>query len=401
VKKQTQYANRAKAFAHQNFGPAISEAEGQDVNTQIRAAIEFLKENRPSVLRDIYTRKKSDAGLSPIRKGAQVCKEKIEKKPVLIQGVLRKGSKLQMSSSSKNGKTWILMNLGMAVANGCEWLGFQFNLGRVLYINLELSEATFRERLEECICAKIYEGSELEGLLENFDHWTLRNRAEAYDIIIPKIIEAIESEGYDLVIIDPIYKILGDLDENKAGDITKLMNQLGRAAERTGASIAFAHHFSKGNKAETQKGDRSSGSGVFARDPDAIIELVDNDGGKDDNQAFSVVAMLREFPYVPEFSVRSEGFGYFERDASIDPNSKRGARGRKKAYSEDMLVETLKQAGTEGLDSDEFAKRCNEDHGMQGRSFETLRSSAKRSDMISYERKDGKTRWYAVDKSKN
>ena len=26
LKKQTQYANRAKAFAHQNFGPAISEA---------------------------------------------------------------------------------------------------------------------------------------------------------------------------------------------------------------------------------------------------------------------------------------------------------------------------------------------------------------------------------------
>ena len=26
LKKQTQYANRAKAFAHQNFSPAISEA---------------------------------------------------------------------------------------------------------------------------------------------------------------------------------------------------------------------------------------------------------------------------------------------------------------------------------------------------------------------------------------
>jgi RecA-family ATPase len=115
----------------------------------------------------------------------------------------------------------------------------------VLYINLELSEEPFRERLEECICAHTYEGSEIEGLLVNFDHWTLRNRAEAYNIIIPKIIEVIESESYGLVIIDPIYKILGEADENNAGDITKLMSELGKAAERTSAAIAFAHYMAR------------------------------------------------------------------------------------------------------------------------------------------------------------
>jgi hypothetical protein len=72
------------------------------------------------------------------------------------------------------------------------------------------------------------------------------------------------------VIIDPIYKTLNGLDENKAGDISLLMNVFDRMSSNDDVSVIFAAHFSKGSE-EREAIDRVSGSGVFARDPDSFV----------------------------------------------------------------------------------------------------------------------------------
>jgi RecA-family ATPase len=60
----------------------------------------------------------------------------------LIEGVLRRGHKMLISGSSKAGKSFLLMELGAAIAAGREWLGFRCRKGRVLYINLEIDPAS-------------------------------------------------------------------------------------------------------------------------------------------------------------------------------------------------------------------------------------------------------------------
>ncbi|MBO5555952.1 MAG: PriCT-2 domain-containing protein, partial [Oscillospiraceae bacterium] len=60
----------------------------------------------------------------------------------LIEGVLRRGHKMLISGSSKAGKSFLLMELCIAIAEGRPWLGFNCKKGRVLYINLEIDPAS-------------------------------------------------------------------------------------------------------------------------------------------------------------------------------------------------------------------------------------------------------------------
>ena len=59
----------------------------------------------------------------------------------LIGGILRRGHKMLISGSSKAGKSFLLMELCVAIAEGREWLSFNCRKGRVLYVNLEIDPA--------------------------------------------------------------------------------------------------------------------------------------------------------------------------------------------------------------------------------------------------------------------
>ena len=48
-----------------------------------------------------------------------------------------------IASTSKAGKTFILMELAMAIAEGMNWIGHRCKQGKVLYINMELDKDSF------------------------------------------------------------------------------------------------------------------------------------------------------------------------------------------------------------------------------------------------------------------
>ena len=60
----------------------------------------------------------------------------------LIRGILRCGHKMLISGPSKAGKSFLLMELAIAITEGRKWLGFPCKKGRVLYVNLEIDRAS-------------------------------------------------------------------------------------------------------------------------------------------------------------------------------------------------------------------------------------------------------------------
>jgi hypothetical protein len=118
-----------------------------------------------------------------------------------------------------------------------------------------------------------------------------------------------------MMCIDPIYKALGDRDENSAGDIGLLMNEVEALVEKTGAAVAFGAHYSKGNQAEKDPLDRISGSGVFARDPDTIMGLT----AHEEDNCFTVHAALRNFSGIDPFVVKWD-FPLFSLQEDLNPN---------------------------------------------------------------------------------
>ena len=187
----------------------------------------------------------------------------------IIQGILRRGHKMIISGSSKAGKSFLLMELCVAIAEGTDWLGFPCRKGRVLYVNLEIDPASCITRF-----LKIYEalGIPMNGT-ENIIIWNLRGHAVPLDQLVPKLIRRVRDQHLTAIVIDPIYKVITG-DENNASDMGQFCNQFDKICAETGCSTIYCHHHSKGAQGAKKAMDRASGSGVFARDPDAQLDMI-------------------------------------------------------------------------------------------------------------------------------
>ena len=233
---------------------------------------------------------------------ADVWEHPPELAPELIDGVLRVGHKMIISGPSKAGKSFLMIELAFALAEGMNWLGNHCAQSKVLYCNMEIDGASFIRRVQ-----KVYAAHGMNHGIhpKNFTIWNLRGSAAPITILAPKIIEAIKGKGYKAVIIDPLYKVMAG-DENSNGDTAEMLKGFDRIAEETGASVIYSHHFAKGNGGDRSVIDRGSGAGVFARDPDAIVTLtqVDYEDFSDPNvTAWRIEYVLREFANKPSVNV--------------------------------------------------------------------------------------------------
>lgn len=201
---------------------------------------------------------------------ADLFDEPIVLAPELIEGVLRQGHKMLIAGPSKAGKSFSLIQLAIAIAEGWEWFGFKCQQGKVLYVNLELDERSAKKRFAD-IYKELGRGHDNVG---NIDVWNLRGKTSPMDKLAPKLIRRAQKSDYIAVIIDPIYKVLTG-DENNAHDMSVFVNQFDMIATELQCSVIYAHHHSKGAQGGKSSIDRSSGSGVFARDPDAILDLIE------------------------------------------------------------------------------------------------------------------------------
>ena len=188
----------------------------------------------------------------------------------LIEGVLRQGHKMLIAGPSKAGKSFALIELSIALAEGVQWLGFNCAQGRVLYVNLELDRASCLHRFKD-----VYTAMNLQPKnLDKIDIWNLRGRSVPMDKLAPKLIRRANKKNYIAVIIDPIYKVITG-DENSADQMAKFCNQFDLICTELGTAVIYCHHHSKGSQGGKRSMDRASGSGVFARDPDALLDLTE------------------------------------------------------------------------------------------------------------------------------
>lgn len=191
----------------------------------------------------------------------------------LIEGVLRKGHKLLLAGPSKAGKSFALIELCIAIAEGLCWLGrFRCAKGRVLYVNLELDRASCLHRIRDVYNALGVPPANLGSI----DLWNLRGASSPMDKLTPSLIRRAAKRGYAAVVIDPIYKVITG-DENSADQMARFCNQFDRLARELGCAVIYCHHHSKGAQGGKRSMDRASGSGVFARDPDAMLDLIQLD----------------------------------------------------------------------------------------------------------------------------
>ena len=301
-----------------------------------------------------------------------VADSKINVPQEIVCGLLHAGTKGVIASGSKARKTWVLLDLATSIASGTPLLKWETTAGKVLFINFEISRPFFKNRLQT-----IQESKHLPHL-DNLNVWTLRGRSEDVDTVLEAIVERIKEDRYALIILDPVYKLMVGRNENGTSGVGWLCHQLERLAEKTGAAVVYAHHFTKGNASKKKAMDRMSGSGLFARDADTIMTLTEHA----EKDCYALEMTLRNFPPQPAIVVEWD-FPLMVERADLDPTE---LKQNESEPEDDMepLLELLDDKPLTTAEWQEAAKAV----GYSRATFYRLRQKPDFTKKLKFDRKD-------------
>jgi len=304
--------------------------------------------------------------------------------PVLLDGLLFQGGKLMIGAPSKARKSWLLMHLALCVCNGDDWLGIPTKRSPVLFLDLELMPPDARRRFRTV--------SEAANLRDTSGLHLMNLRAErvSLDRVVRSIPKYCRKHGIGLIIIDPYYKIAMGREENKAEDIAEFLFAVEKIAAEAGAAVAISHHFAKGNASVKESIDRMSGSGVFARDPDALMILTEAECSSKEDPVFVADWTVRSFPPVTPYALRWK-FPLWEKDERAGTGLKNAA-GRPKKGTPGQIVELLK--GHE-LSAKAWQTLIADETGISRGRFYELRAEAVEKGLVQ-QRKNGRETLFRV-----
>jgi hypothetical protein len=263
--------------------------------------------------------------------------------PQLVEGLIHRGGKVMLGGGSKSFKTWCLADLGLSVSTGAPWWGLRTTRGRVLYVNFELQPWSFEGRIRQ-ICERKALALNGDGV-PSFVSWHLRGYAADLAELIPQFLVQTVGSKFDMIILDPIYKCLGERDENANGEVAGLLNEVEALAVRSDAAVVFGHHFSKGNQAGKDSKDRVSGAGAWVRDPDTVITLTPHE----EEECFTAEFTLRDLKPRAPMVVRW-AFPCMLADGKLDPGALRQP-GAPNKWTAETVVELLRKEKAYGVAS--------------------------------------------------
>ena len=233
--------------------------------------------------------------------------------PDLIGGLLSVRSKMMVAGPSKARKSWTLLDLALSIASGAPWLGLPCAQGKVIFIDGELHREQILDRLMTVSESRLLPE---DVWSDNLMIWPMRGQMREVSELMHALMDTLLEQRPMAIILDPIYKLLGDRDENAAGEINSLLNELEQVARNVGCCILYSHHFAKGDAGEKSPIDRASGSGVWARDPDAMVFFTPPPRPKKGEAPaaydFDVNLVARGHPPTDPFAVKWN-VGHFER----------------------------------------------------------------------------------------
>lgn len=260
-----------------------------------------------------------ESKLPPVVDMADLFKKPPMKPEEVVAGMLHRRSIMNMGGQSKTRKSWVLAYLAFCVATGTPWFGIPTRKGKVLILNFEIDAGFYTDR-----CMEVAKALDVAVPRGSIACWNLRGYAASIDKLRPAIMARLQTGKYDMVIVDPLYMIIGDRDESKASDMTDMLNQFSQMAVKGNTAIVFAAHFAKGNSASKHALDRASGSGVLSRYPDVVATLTEHE--EDDCVTFECT--VRNNKPIPKFALRWQ-YPLFVRDDDLDPDALKQPGGKR------------------------------------------------------------------------
>lgn len=183
----------------------------------------------------------------------------------LIPGVLTEGSLAAIYGAPESGKSFLAVDMSMAVAGGMSWHGRTVERGAVLYIAAEGAPG-LGKRVRAW---KVEHGAQGREFSFWLDRDELNLAAEKDGGVRAFVREVVEALGpLKLVIIDTLNQTAAGADENSAKDMGRYISSMKRLRDETGATVVVVHHSGK----DLSKGMRGSTALLGAMDTTIEVE---------------------------------------------------------------------------------------------------------------------------------
>ena len=212
---------------------------------------------------------------------AELLRQDFDPPQYVVEGVIPEGVTL-LASPPKIGKTFLCMNIALAVATGSKALGkADAKEGRVLYVDLDGSKRGAQSRLQDML--RDDEADALDDL-EHFDYYSEFPRVDDEEPADALAYLRRYLQTYDDVQL-VIFDTLADVRPKTSG--TRNMYEVDREAltpfrdlvHEMGTSAVFVHHTNKGKHGDHVK--RVSGSSGLASAVDNILIMSKERGQHD------------------------------------------------------------------------------------------------------------------------
>ncbi|MBW2057761.1 MAG: AAA family ATPase [Deltaproteobacteria bacterium] len=188
--------------------------------------------------------------------------------PVIDSGILPERSVAVVGGVSKLGKSLFAVNMGLCIATGTPFL-LQFNVPkrrRVVYLQGEISLASLQDRLR-----KMKNGGPWP---EQGWFWQITKKGLRLNLDrdLAALSETLGRVSPEVLILDPLYKF-HSLDENKAGDMTRLFSNLDRLIVDHNLALVIVHHHGKPVDGRPEGSHQLRGSSAIADYGDTYLTL--------------------------------------------------------------------------------------------------------------------------------
>lgn len=177
----------------------------------------------------------------------------------LIEGVLPKSGILLLTGDAGVGKSWLMMEMAIALDEDRDWLGyFKTKRARTLVIDQENSRSLLKERLNLLLGTKTQDS----GVLFLPDEWILLDNQEQYRALD----EMMTRKKPQVVFMDSLVRFHAG-NENDSGDMAFINGLLKRLVRKHECALVVCHHNRKSG---------SSSESVSFRGSSEIKAAVDN-----------------------------------------------------------------------------------------------------------------------------
>lgn len=250
-----------------------------------------------------------------------------ELRPPVLHGLLREGETMNIIAPPKTGKSWLVLDLAVAVATGRSWLDrFDTERGDVLIIDNELHAETTANRVPKVARARRVD---IDQIAESLFVANLRGGLQDLVSLGPYF-DSLQPGRFRVIVLDAWYRFMpADTDENDNGAMASLYNRIDHHAARLGCSFVLIHHATKGSQAAKSITDVGAGAGAQSRATDTHLVLRQHE----EDEVIVLDAAVRSWPPIEPVCLR-RFFPVWDVDDTLDPTLLRRDHVRRRTRAE-------------------------------------------------------------------